>query len=488
MFVLLKLCLLSLLSLATTDLRVLFFTMDSCPPCKQMEPGIDQLERDGVEVSKIDVRQYADYARQCQVSQTPTTMVVQGNQVLARHSGALSYGQLQQMVATSQARTTNSPPRQPQPRSQPAGSSSKQAAPSQSNHTPAPYAQSTNSLTPEQLAHRATVRFRVEDAEGTSFATGTIIHRVGKEALVLTCGHVFRESQGQGIIHTDMGFAQNQPVTVVGKLMYYDAKEHDIALVAIPCPLEIQPIKVAPEKFTVQTGDKIFSLGCDGGDDPSVRQSVLKAVTRYSGIRKYDIVGRPVNGRSGGGLFSAGGQLLGVCNAAAVEVDEGIYTGLDSIYWQFAKTNLTHLFRRSSTPATRTADLQNGGRAAVHDNVVAKSNELTPPATHAIHTGGPAPVNQAIYRGGEMPLRTASQANQPAIAANDMEVIVLIRSKSDPRQSETITLTNPAPETLQWLRSEESRGPSLQDRMANLPTVPAPNPRSNAEIRAQSPR
>jgi S1-C subfamily serine protease len=51
-----------------------------------------------------------------------------------------------------------------------------------------------------------------------------------------------------------------------------------------------------------------------------------------------------VDGRSGGGLFNEQGELIGVCNAAAVEVDEGIYTALETIHWQIAAVDLEHLF------------------------------------------------------------------------------------------------------------------------------------------------
>lgn len=508
--VLLKLFLLSLVSFATTDLRVLFFTMDSCPPCKQTEPNVDRLRSDGVAVSKIDVRQYSDYADQCQVQQTPTIMVVQGDKVLTRHTGALTYTQLRQMLAQSNTLAESA--------SQDASSNNHAVA---TQGTPASKAadrsangrSNSGQLTPEQLAHRATVRFRVEDDSGVSFATGTIIHRQNDEALVLTCGHVFRDSDGQGKINTDLGFAFGEKTTVIGKLLYYDAEKHDIALVAIPCPFEIEPVKVGPESMTVQTGDRIFSIGCDKGADPSIRQSVLKARTIYSGVSKFDIVGRPTIGRSGGGLFSAGGQLIGVCNAAAIDVDEGIYAGLESIYWQFAKTNLTHLFRREAVPAELTFDSktslaskdQRRAPAATTgrlnhpnhraDQVVARGDELKPNVNAAVFRGNQVPVNTAIYRGsGAVPVRQASgNAGSSNRNSSDMEMIVILRSTNDPSQTETHTIANPDAQTLQWIRQSSSGNGEPQqsdpspNRMARLPEVPRPRD-SNPQIRGQSPR
>lgn len=494
-----KLLLLSFVSLATTDMQVLFFTMDSCPPCKQTEPGIEQLRREGVAVSTINIVQHQGYAQQCRVDRTPTVMVINGNQVLARHTGALNYDSLRQMVTKSQAMITE-PSNVQQPASKSADSPN-QAADVEGAPAASPTEVNTKSLTPQERAMAASVRFRVEDQQGVSLATGTIIHRRENEALVLTCGHVFRDSAGRGKINAEIGIVQGEQTTVVGKLMYYDAEDHDIALVAIPCPLAIEPVPVAPEVLRVHSGDKIFSVGCDRGADPSLRSSVLKSVTTYSGVKKYDIVGRPIDGRSGGGLFSAGGQLIGVCNAAAVEVDEGIYTGLQSVYWQFAKTNLTHLFEESAGRRQVAANSPTPGLSGqVSDrgnttpsslgkldhpaqrtsNVVARTNEMAPPASQPVYRGGGVPINSAVYRGKTMPVRTASSQT-----VDEMEMIVILRSKKDPERNETFTIDQPSAQTLEWLKANE---PMNRSRLANLPELSPPQSRNQAELRAQSPR
>ena len=50
----------------------------------------------------------------------------------------------------------------------------------------------------------ASVRLRVEDPDGRSCGSGTIIDSRGGEALVLTCGHIFRDSHGKGRIEVDL--------------------------------------------------------------------------------------------------------------------------------------------------------------------------------------------------------------------------------------------------------------------------------------------
>ncbi|MGI9517644.1 MAG: trypsin-like peptidase domain-containing protein [Pirellulaceae bacterium] len=473
----LKLLLLSIVSFASTDLRVLFFTMDACPPCKQTEPNIDRLAQEGAEVAKIDVNQHADYAAQCQVTQTPTVMVIdENNRVLARHTGAMTYDQLRQLVGTSGA--------------EPASSTS---PPAQSAGAVATAPQNQANLTPEQRAYHATVRFRVEDDRGTSYATGTIVHRVKNEALVLTCGHVFRDSQGQGKINADLGFAFGEPKTVIGKLLFYDAQDHDIALVAIPCTLPIDPVPVAPEAFAVQTGDRMFSLGCDHGEPPTLRETALKAVTRYSGIPKYDIVGRPVDGRSGGGLFSAGGQLVGVCNAAAVEVDEGIYAGLQSVYWQFAKTNLTHLLHSEPGGNTMAVAAVQPSRGPAQTEAVElpHPSQRRSPSSAGSRAGAPA-VQQAVFQGQAPPTRPASHG-QPTGAGNDTEMIVVVRSRSNPARSETIVINNPGGDILSMVRqagsSGQAGGRQMDDQIARMPDLQRPQQgQGQPQMRAQSPR
>ena len=74
----------------------------------------------------------------------------------------------------------------------------------------------------EQRAMNATVRLKVADSEGTSYATGTVIHSHGNESLVMTCGHVFRDSQGQGKITAEYDLYK-QPRIASGRLVDYDA-------------------------------------------------------------------------------------------------------------------------------------------------------------------------------------------------------------------------------------------------------------------------
>ena len=99
---------------------------------------------------------------------------------------------------------------------------------------------------------------RIDDARGHSFGAGTIIDTHGDEALVLTCGHIFRESDGRGEITVDLYHPVRKSVR--GYLLHYDL-QLDLGLVSIRPAAEVVPAPVAPPDLAVRPGDPVFSVG-----------------------------------------------------------------------------------------------------------------------------------------------------------------------------------------------------------------------------------
>ena len=64
-------------------------------------------------------------------------------------------------------------------------------------------------------------------------------------------------------------------------------------------------------------------------------------------------------------------------------------------------------------------------------------------------------------------------------------MIVILRSKTDPDYSETITIDRPNQETLEWLNQNASKNRS---RLADLPQLSPPASPNEVQLRAQSPR
>src|SRR5690606_20861721 len=86
-------------------------------------------------------------------------------------------------------------------------------------------------VSPDELI-ASSVRLTISDPQGISYGSGTIIDARGGEALVLTCGHIFRDSQGKGEISVDL-LVPGGPQKLPGKIVAYDDKHSDIGLVSI---------------------------------------------------------------------------------------------------------------------------------------------------------------------------------------------------------------------------------------------------------------
>lgn len=462
-----------------------FFTNPGCGPCKQVEPEIHLLIGKGYPVSIIDTTRQPDVAQRFNVDRTPTTILVADNRIAGRKAGLVSALTIVDWFnAANASRATSVSVAQPKQQVQTApirrqrganlDADASQISSTVHNGTRKPNSQA------EYAAMQATVRLHVKDSGGSSSATGTVIHCQDGECLVLTCGHVFRESGGNCEVVGELGFESNEIKRFPGKLVSYDADSRDVALVILKTGFDVPAVRVAPNSFPVSIGDQVFTLGCDHAEDATIRRTRIKRQAMYATnerpnekAKKYEIYGRPVVGRSGGGLFTAGGQLIGVGNAAAVEVDEGIYTSLDNIYWQLAQVNLSHLFEV--------------------DQAVVRNGNRSPDRLQGLQAS--TPRNVQPLRGNRFnpnpPITQVEQFVPDPIPAEDTQIIVVLQSKSAPGEAETLVINHPSRELIERLRSsggDSSSNPA--DRMAQLrremPLVNAP--RSSNGVRAQSPR
>lgn len=440
------------------NVHLYFFTNEGCAPCRQVEPGIEALQREGYPVTTIYLSAHPDWGARYQVDRTPTVIMVSENKVVGRHAGLIDAVTLKSWFSTvGFASPSGSTKQLLTGRGAAAakgrlGGSRDFVTPTMHNGTRRPRNAS------EQLAMQATVRLKVDDPEGTSYATGTVIHSHQGESLVVTCGHVFRDANGKGEITAEYGFANGQRKTAAGELVFYDADARDIGLVAIRTSDRIVPVPIAGRDSNIDRGLDIFSIGCDHGEDPTIRRSRIKNRAAYDGAIKYDIYGRPVDGRSGGGLFTADGEFIGVCNAAVVEVDEGIYTALDTVYWQLAKVNLDHLF----TTDNRVAQLQQSSnlpsaRAPVQMPVDGAGTQTT--TSNGVgqrRTESPKVGQSFDYGLAKIPGRRLPNRMNPVTLRQQQEskeVIIIVRSNLNPSGTEAITISDPTPQLLQYLKT-----------------------------------
>jgi hypothetical protein len=238
--------------------------------------------------------------------------------------------------------------------------------------------------------------------------------------------------------------------------------DRDIALVGIKPGIAVTPAGVAPAGFTVRPRDRVFTVGCDKGADATVRESEITAVDKYHGKPNFTAAGAPIDGRSGGGLFTADGLLIGICNAADPQDDEGLYAGLASIHWQLDQIGQSEIYERSAagiaTASTATASStqpQYGG--------VALASAEEPIGATAV----PDTVPQLA---GQMPVGQPARFDPPSHAApisGDTELVVIIRSKTNPQQrSEIYVVDQASPDLLTGIVQAARQG--AQQRTATM--------------------
>jgi S1-C subfamily serine protease len=340
-----------------------------------MEPTIAGLERAGYRIRRVDIDREKQLAQQFGVRNVPCFVMLAGGREIDRVVGRTTYARLERMFQTAQAQLADQqpiaqdgPPRTPVsglPESLPNRPMPKRAQIRPVTATPSDLAggaqaASFNAAAVEETQHRAsdgsaveralaaTVRLTVEDPTHNSYGTGTIVDVHGKEALVLTCGHIFRATQGRGRITVDLleGDARQ---SIPGELLEFDL-QRDLALVIIRPGRPVTPARIAPASHRLHAQERVFSIGCDHGGPPRVEESRINALDRYLGARNIEVAGQPVSGRSGGGLFNTDGQLIGVCNARDRKYDEGLYSALPEIHALVTQLDLADIIADPAAP------------------------------------------------------------------------------------------------------------------------------------------
>ncbi len=454
---------------AAADAVLIAFSAPHCGPCQAMKPTLQQLEHERVPIRYVDVTREAELARRHGIRQTPTFVIWSAGNELTRLVGMQSAAALRQALATDPSGPLFQTDATVDPRSMMSAAPQRRLAASPAAKDSRIEAMPSRSLADAvQRARAATVRLRVQEGKGFGVGTGTIIDRHGEEALVLTCGHLFRETKLDANIEVDL-FVGGQTQTVPGQVIDYDAEDRDIALVVIRPGFDVQPVEIADINTPPQTGQSVFSFGCDHGDDPSRRDTRITGVNKYNQHIKasnIEIAGAPVDGRSGGGLFNERGQLIGVCNAADYKGDVGIYTGPGSIRWQLDRLELAHLYQggaaavasgppqpapqpRGETPTTVPAQppTSPGSDAGIEPRTRLAALNQPPLVQPAINQPG---INQPAIN---QPLVQPASATTAAAAAGE-PLFVIVPDAQSPGGKRVITIEQPTDELIEMLHRQ----------------------------------
>ena len=355
---------------------VLDFTAPWCGPCQQISPMVSRLKRQGFPIRKIDCDSKRDLVHRFNVTTIPAFILVIDGVERGRLGGGASEDDLKRLCArvprkndsAAAAGVSEKDPhansRLDGPREEVAPLAATQSSPEKSgvkfpllavkkDNSPVrdlhegavsrgKADERTNGRAPLQgnpLA--ASVRIRVKDGhQADSVGSGTIIDsRVGKTT-ILTCGHIFRNRDKQADIEVDC-FSGGRQQKFVGRRVFHDL-DSDVGLITINAD-SLASCRVAAAGTRIVKGAPVISVGCSEGDKPTVQRVKITALNRYQGADNIEVAGMPVEGRSGGGLFTQAGQLIGVCSGADSHYREGFFAGLQSVHDLLDRCRLTHL-------------------------------------------------------------------------------------------------------------------------------------------------
>ena len=487
---------LALLGSGQGETVLLDFCADWCIPCRQMDPVVRELTARGYPVRKINIDRDRALAAQYGVNRVPCFVMLVDGQVVDRVVGGTTFSRLERMCQLAQACTAGPQAPSREPPAPPAGSD--QTFPAVRSDAPfaGPHQRSatgpsvSQAHTPVSLAGwrqgtpdargptdpsgpsddrliAATVRLRIEDPNGHSCGSGTIIDARDGEALILTCGHIFRDSRGQGRIDVDV-FGPNGTERVRGRLLSYDIERQDLGLLTIPIRGSVVTARVAPPGYPLARHDRVVNVGCNNGEPPTARHSRITAIDRYDGAPNLEVAGMPVLGRSGGGLFSEAGLLIGVCFAADEEENKGLYSAVGAIREELDKAGLSFVYRGGTG-----SPVGEGSLAALEPPAVPRrmpppgnvAQAAIVPATASADNAFPADRTERQATPARGQLSSEEQAALEEIRRRrreGAEVVCVIRSRSNPRApSEIIVLDHVSSGFLNQLAAEGSvEGPS----------------------------
>lgn len=418
---------------AQGDVMLLDFSAEWCGPCRQMAPIVARLEREGYPVRQVDVDQEPRLAKQFGIQGIPAFVLVQDGREVDRVVGTTTASHLKQLLDRAGAvpgtdRLESN--RRGTARAQSPDASVipvKSSTAGQLSIRPAISAPSQSASEGPSLMG-SSVRVRVRENGASAYGSGTIVSSTPGEAVVLTCGHIFREAGRNGEVLVDV-FDGSFHTTIPGQVISFDL-EADVGLVRVETDAQLSSVPVAPRSYAILQGAQVATVGCSGGAAPSAEQGRITAVNRYLGPANIECSGLPVQGRSGGGLFSSDGYVIGVCSAADPSEGRGLYAGLDEIHKQLAEAGLSGIAddgRRGPAPNSRSRGAQ-GAVAGTRGNSTAPGNGS---------------------------LSESDVVAEIAGQFEESEVVCVIRSLKDPRaKSRVIVLDRASAELLAQLDRE----------------------------------
>lgn len=347
---------------ASPDVQLLDFTASYCQPCQQMVPILQRMEQDNFPVRQIDITEEHELARRFNVDRVPTLVLMVEGKEVKRFIGLTDEAELRSEMNKAARRLAESRGQKPaadaiepvvdviqpeEPAETKTADASERtsikdlfrkilpgAASGTSLERPRVRAQSPeNSAEPLkglQAASAATVRVRVagtstkDGAKVQDVGTGTIVYSAEGQAIILTVAHVFLDiATDDAKVEVEV-FENGKPASYPATLIGGD-KDVDLAFLKIQTSKIMPSVRLAKLSPKVTKGQPLISFGCNSGSDPTRLEMKIVDINRYDGPANLVCTTDPESGRSGGGLFNANGELVGVCSCADRKRKEGLY-------------------------------------------------------------------------------------------------------------------------------------------------------------------
>lgn len=486
--------------------EVLDFSSRNCGPCQRMAPLVARLERDGLPIRAVDVDQQRDLAQRFNITAMPTFVLLVDGKEIDRHVGMMEESTLRAwirripsdsptapLLASAGAGGTSPFVADPavqlgQPQAFPqaqrsaavpaAGASEPPRRDAPASQNPAPQGGlATNPGRPAEIEIRgsdsplfepatvpqpsdpmsASVRLRVTIDGKINLGSGTIIACHDGQALIATCGHIFRGSNESSRIEVNL-FRNGSEPAFAGRLVKFDL-ESDVGLVMIETSQPLHCVPVARDLQRAREQEQVLNIGCSGGQPPTAEELVVTAVNPYLGPDNLECTGVPVQGRSGGGLFRSTGELVGICIAADPQRKRGVYAGLLALHELLAAAGYSSLFRTPETAvAAATAPepqrpAETPPAAAAHSGSLLDSLSTEREFPGTVAAGASDLLSDFSSRGAAPPV--AGTPVQIGPSATDAEIVCIIRPRNQPESASQVVIIHQAsPKLLSYLRGE----------------------------------
>jgi len=514
-----QLLVISALALGATPRGVVYdFSASWCGPCQQMSPLVSKLERQGLPIHKVDIDQRRDLASKYGVKSIPAFVLVIDGKVVDRVVGVTSESRLRKMCAripkaepkdnpstTAEPKTllvsnqhqTNAAPRQNHVKPRSAMPRTRMPFLGEADDEPAgfheptvrangddleeievaydsPASETANAATPMD----ASVRIRANNGTGVNYGSGTVISSGEGRTMVLTCGHICRGMKNTDTIEVDF-FSGGEQRTHRGRVIAYDEKA-DVGLLGIPTDIVYPCVPVAAPGRGVKKGDAVASVGCGGGDNPTLQQHQVISLNRYLGPDNIECSGEPIEGRSGGGLFAADGTIVGVCFARDPQDHRGLYAGLKPIQELLHRCGLSHLYKSQPQQHQQPQEAEEVFVAGVETGSADAGPEVEVATEDRVFT--PTDLSEAVAASEtpavameELPAGTTDiDALQAALSkVGEAEVVCVVRPIKNPRAASRVVILNRASDKFVRYLTDEMESDPLNNR--TMLRKPSPN-------------